>query len=104
MTLGLPIVGLATTEMASAIEDGVSGHVDTDLDRLVEAMRDLLADPGRARRLGEGARRRALERFHIDRFAREWEETFALVTGRRPGRSAVAPGWAPASGSGGGLR
>jgi hypothetical protein len=98
MTLGMPIVGLATTEMATAIESGVSGHVDTDLDRLVEAMNHLLADPGEARRLGEGARRRASERFHIDRFAREWDETVALVTGRRPGRMQVAPDLALAAG------
>jgi hypothetical protein len=95
MTLGMPVVGLATTEMAAAIEDGVSGVVDTDVGRLVEAMRRLIADPGEARRLGEGARRRALDRFHIGRFAREWEETLALVTGRgRPGRVPVAPGLA----------
>jgi hypothetical protein len=98
MMLGMPIVGLATTEMATAVEDGVSGYVDTDLDRLIEAMRDLLASPEEARRLGEGARRRALERFHIDRFAREWEETFALVTGRRPGCVQGAPGLALVTG------
>ncbi len=99
MTLGMPIVGLATTEMATAIESGVSGYVDTDLHRLTEAMRDLLTSPEEARRLGEGARRRALERFHIDRFAREWAETFALVTGRRPGRTQASPGLALATGS-----
>lgn len=99
MTLGMPIVGLATTEMATAIEDGVSGYVDTDVSRLVEGMRRLLRDPAEARRLGEGARRRALERFHIDRFARDWETTFAEVTGRaRPGLSQVAPGPALAAG------
>ena len=54
-----------------------------------------------ARRLGENARRAALDRFHIDRFAREWEETFALVTGRTPsGRAVVAPGLALTSGGG----
>lgn len=99
MTLGMPIVGLATTEMAAAIENGVSGYVDTDVGRLVEAMRGLLDDPAEARRLGEGARRRALERFSIDRFVRDWEATFAEVTGRaRPGRVQVAPGLALSAG------
>ncbi len=83
MTIGLPVVGLATTEMATAIENGVSGFVDTDVNRLLDPMRRLLADPAEARRLGEGARRRALERFGIGRFVRDWEETFDLVTGRR---------------------
>jgi hypothetical protein len=95
MTVGMPVVGLATTEMATAIENGVSGFVDTDPDRLLEPMRRLLADPAEARRLGEGARRRALERFGIDRFTRDWEEAFDLVTGRErpagtPARAARA--------------
>jgi glycosyltransferase involved in cell wall biosynthesis len=93
MTLGIPIVGLATAEMATAIENGVSGYVDTDVDRLIDAMGSLLEDPAEARRLGEGARRRALDRFHIDRFAADWEEAFREVAGRAgPGRTRVAPG------------
>jgi hypothetical protein len=98
MTLGMPVVGLATTEMAAAVESGVSGYVDTNLERLIEVMNDLIANPAEAKRLGEGARRRALERFHIDRFAREWEETFAAATGRKAGQTRVAPGWALAAG------
>ncbi|MBX6313279.1 MAG: glycosyltransferase family 4 protein [Isosphaeraceae bacterium] len=99
MTIGLPIIGLATTEMAAAIENGVSGYVDTNIDQLMECMRELLAHPEEARRLGEGARRRARERFSIDRFQRDWEETFALVTGRsRPGRTTLAPAVLLASG------
>jgi glycosyltransferase involved in cell wall biosynthesis len=88
MMLAVPIVGLATTEYATVVENGVSGYVDTDVDRMVEAMLALLADPAEARRLGEGARTRAEERFGIDRFVREWEDSFALVTGKRP-REAV---------------
>ncbi len=82
MMIGLPVVGLATTEMVTAVENGVSGFLDTDPARLVGPMRRLLADPGEARRLGANARRFALERFGIGRFARDWEETFALVAGR----------------------
>lgn len=81
MMIGMPIVGLATTELSSVIEAGVSGYVDTDISRLIDPMRELLDRPDEARRLGEGARRYALERFHIDRFARDWEQAFALVTG-----------------------
>jgi len=95
MTVGLPIVGLATTEMVTAIENDVSGYVDTDPDRLAAFMNELLADPDEARRLGGGARSAALERFGIDRFARDWGATLAEVAGRpRPGRAAVAPGFA----------
>ena len=79
MMVGMPVVGLATTEMATVVENGVSGYVDTNVGRLVERMRELLADPAEARRLGEAARRRALERFSIDRFVRDWSDAFALV-------------------------
>ena len=84
MMIGMPVVGFATTEMATVVENGVSGYVDTDVNRLIPRMHDLLADPAEARRLGDGARRTARARFNITRFARDWEETFALVTGGRP--------------------
>ena len=77
--LGMSVVGLATTEMATVIENGVSGYVDTDVDRLIDRMRGLLDDPAEARRLGEGARRVARERFNIGRFARDWDRAFRLV-------------------------
>ncbi len=80
MMIGSPIVGLATTEMATAIENGVSGYVDTDVNRLVQHMHRLLANPGEARMLGKGARRKALRRFNIRRFVADWENAFAQVT------------------------
>jgi glycosyltransferase involved in cell wall biosynthesis len=73
MMVGLPVVALATAEYATAIENGVSGYVDTNVDVLVGRMEQLLADPGHARRLGDGARLRAHERFSIDRFAADWD-------------------------------
>ncbi len=81
MMIGMPIVGLATTEMVTAVENGVSGYVDTNVDKLVDWMRELLANPAEARRLGEGARRTAKERFHIGRFIRDWDEAFAMAMG-----------------------
>lgn len=84
MMLGMPIVALATTEMATVIDNGVSGWVDTSVDRLVESMRALLDDPAEARQLGEGARRTAMERFSIGRFVSDWDRALSDVTGRRP--------------------
>ena len=81
MMVGMPIVALATTEMSTVIESGVSGWIDTDVGRLIERMRDLLADPGEARRLGEGARRTALERFSIGRFVADWDAALREATG-----------------------
>jgi hypothetical protein len=83
MLLGMPIVGLATTEMATAVQNGLNGYVDTNLDRLVERMRALLADRGLATQLGEGARAVARERFGIDRFTRDWAALFSEVAGAR---------------------
>jgi len=80
MMIGMPIVALATTEMATVIDNGVSGYIDTDPDKLIARMQDLIADPAHARRLGENARRHARERFNIERFAADWSEVFRLVT------------------------
>ncbi len=79
MLLGMPVIGLATTEMATAIENGVSGYVDTDVDALIAHMRRLLADPAEARRLGAGARQAAETRFGIGRFIADWQAAFAAA-------------------------
>ncbi len=79
MMIGMPVIGLATTEMSTVVENGYSGYIDTDVNRLIERMQDLVDSPAEALRLSEGARRRALERFNIERFAREWEQILAEV-------------------------
>src|SRR5690606_35511369 len=90
MMVGLPIIGLATTEMSSVVRNGVSGYVDARLDVLVEHMRELAADPTEARRLGEGARRTVEERFAIHRFVRDWSRAFEDVTGMATSREGTA--------------
>lgn len=76
MMVGLPVIGLATTEMATAVQNGVSGYVGTDVGELIGHMRRLLADPAEARRLSAGARLTAIRRFSITRFARDWDAAF----------------------------
>lgn len=83
MMLGLPIIGLATTEMATAVVNGVNGYVDTNLDQLVDHMHRLMDDSAEARQLSEGARKIARERFGIERFVRDWDEVYHEVTGNR---------------------
>ena len=91
MMAGLPILGLATTEMTTAVENGVSGFVDTREEALHAHMRRLLADPEEARALSEGAARVARARFGIDRFVADWCDALAEVTGtRRPLEAAHA--------------
>ena len=79
MMVGLPIVGLATTELVTVIRNGENGFVDTDVDVLVDCMKELLADAALARRLGEAARTTALERFGIDRFVADWQDALTRV-------------------------
>src|SRR3954469_24641146 len=57
MMLGLPVVGLSTTELPTVIEDGVSGFIDNRPERLWDSMRMLLADRGLAEELGRNGRR-----------------------------------------------
>ena len=83
MEIGLPVVALATTELVTVIKDGENGFIGTNVDRLVGRMRDLLADPEKARRVGEAGRRTARERFNLERFAADWEATFEEAVGLR---------------------
>ena len=80
MMAGVPVVALATAEMASVIAHGVSGFAVTDTRRLPDAMHALLRDPGLARRLGAAGRRSALERFSIARFGADWDAALRHVT------------------------
>lgn len=89
MTVGLPVVGLATTELPTIIHDGVNGFASTDPAHLVRAMRQLLADRGLAHEIGAAGRRTALERFSIDRFVADWDHLLRDACGRV---GLVAPG------------
>lgn len=80
MMVGLPVVGLATTELPTVIHDGRNGFVATDVETLVWRMQALLADPGLARQMGEAGRATALERFGIDRFVADWQRALRRVT------------------------
>ena len=81
MMVGLPVVALATAEMATVIDDGANGFIDTRVARLHECMRELLRSPSLARDLGQAAQRRAQERFSIDRFSADWDAALRDVTG-----------------------
>lgn len=81
MMAGLPVVAPATAEMATVIENGVSGFTGTRLPLLLAHMQELIDDPVLARHLGEGARRAARERFAIGRFSSDWDAALRHVTG-----------------------
>ncbi len=80
MTIGMPVVALATTELPTVILHGETGYVSCDIEALIEHMRFLLSDYEEAARMGRNARAVAQERFGLDRFISDWNRAFALVT------------------------
>ncbi|GAA4778904.1 glycosyltransferase family 4 protein [Olivibacter ginsenosidimutans] len=80
MLAGMPIVGLATTEMAVAIENGVSGYIHTNVDDLIYKMKLLLNDLSHSQKLSQGAKAAAERQFNIQRFVADWLETFQQET------------------------
>lgn len=82
MAIGCPVVAFATTELPTVIEHGVNGLVSCDPEVLIEGMRELLADPALARRMGDNARSTARARFGFERFAKDWNAAFAEAVAR----------------------
>ena len=82
MTLGMPVIALATTELPTVIENGKSGYVSCNVAELMIHMRRLLADPREAQRLGTYAKEVAQQRFGLERFINDWNAVFAQVLDR----------------------
>lgn len=80
MMIGMPVVGLATTELSTVIRNGDSGFIHADPAALRDAMLRLLRDQRLAESWGEGARRTARERYSIERFVADWTRLLADVT------------------------
>lgn len=80
MLIGVPVVGVAATELPTVIVNGVNGYTHTDRRLLVDVMRQLIAEPALARQWGEAGRRTALARFGMARFIGDWMETIAQVS------------------------
>lgn len=82
MMSGMPVVGMATTEMSVTIQNGVNGYVHTDISYLIEKMKLLLENREEAERIGNAARETAKSLFNIQRFVCDWECTFSEVIER----------------------
>ncbi|MEV4478194.1 glycosyltransferase [Micromonospora coxensis] len=72
MSMGMPVVALATTEAVEAVPPA-AGALSTRVDVLVEAARRFVAEPADARRAGEQARAAARGRYGLDRFLADWD-------------------------------
>ncbi|RCV50447.1 glycosyltransferase, partial [Marinitenerispora sediminis] len=79
MLLGLPVVALATTEASEAVPPE-AGVVTNRMPVLRRALRDLAADPERAREAGAAARAAAARRYPLSRFLTAWDRLLQEVT------------------------
>jgi Glycosyl transferases group 1 len=81
MAVGVPVIGMATTELPSVIRDGENGYVSNDRSILVERMRALLADRELAGRIGRAGRETVRARYGIERFGRDWTDLLGSLAG-----------------------
>jgi glycosyltransferase involved in cell wall biosynthesis len=86
MMSGIPVIGMATTEMPTVITNNVNGYIHADISKLIDKMQELLADREQAIKLGVEGRKTAMERYNINRFVQDWEQTFEQVIQQRSTR------------------
>ncbi|RIV30218.1 glycosyltransferase family protein [Micromonospora radicis] len=72
MSIGMPVVALATTEAVMAVPPG-AGALSTRVDDLLAAAGRFAAHPEQARLAGTQARAAARERYGLDRFLADWD-------------------------------
>jgi len=87
MATGKPVIATAVGGVPELVEDGVSGILvpPQKPEALAEAMIRLAQHPALRQKMGEAARQRALERFGVDRMAREYERLYLRLLERRDG-------------------
>jgi hypothetical protein len=73
MSLGMPVVALATTDVPQAVP-AEAGVCSNDIDELLAGIRAFVASPRAARTAGEAARDFATRRFGLERFVRAWDD------------------------------
>lgn len=80
MHLGMPVVAVATTEVARAVPRE-AGFVSADVAELTRGIRELLSEPELAHRMGKCAREFALANYGLDAFLHNWDVLLDRVTG-----------------------
>ncbi|GAB3702756.1 hypothetical protein GCM10027592_32480 [Spirosoma flavus] len=62
------------------IQNYIHGFVSANVNELIDSMTYVVANPDKAKRLGDNARQLALDRFGLTRFVDDWNAVFADVT------------------------
>ncbi|MEE2777419.1 MAG: glycosyltransferase [Acidobacteriota bacterium] len=81
--LAIPSVASPTQTYASAIDDGRTGLLATGEDQWFEQVSKLVADSPFRRRMGEAARRSALDRYGPERLGRDARDVYVDILDRR---------------------
>ncbi len=83
MLAELPVIASRVDGIPEGVVDGETGILvpPADPEALAAALKALIADPDRRRRMGELGRRRAIENFSLEKSAREFESLYADLLG-----------------------
>ena len=86
MAAGKPIVATALNHAVEVIQDGHNGLLVAagDVNMFAEAILKLLDDPAERARLGQNARREAIEKYSWEKYTRTLEELYFDILGRAP--------------------
>jgi glycosyltransferase involved in cell wall biosynthesis len=88
MGAGLPVVATKVSGSVEAIEDGINGRLVApgDPQALAQAIKELLGQPDKRRRLADEARRTVAARFSLEAMLRQLEELYLDLWHRSGGR------------------
>lgn len=85
MACAMPVIGTRVPGIQSVLQHGVTGYLcDTDADSIAGAIKTVLAQPELMRRLGENARKFAVENYSLPMLAQREYELLAEVARRCP--------------------
>jgi glycosyltransferase involved in cell wall biosynthesis len=76
MACGCCVVSAATCMIPSIIEDGVNGFLCDTPENMQKLLRSLLDEPDICEKVGQAARRTVEERFGLEAFVSNWNQTF----------------------------
>jgi len=90
MAAGLPVVASAVDGLTEVVQDGVTGMLfpPSDANALADCLVRLIADPAKARQMGQASRERATQMFSLEHFSQVTLTTYRDILADRPARGA----------------